>query len=198
MSTAATVSAGDSSILGDTSLARGVGLAAMRIRISFVVIALVLFSCGGSTSEPDEVTAAGAEGGGSGGSIASPCDLADAAQVGTFFSGTVADGAEGVARNCTFQITDGDVTTVDVFYFGEASGWDGTRSGYESNRGGVTDVDGIGDEAFYPNDMGERELVVQAGGEIFVITVFAGLDEPPAAAIESVAGLAGFIADDLG
>lgn len=173
-------------------------MAVVRIRISFVVIALVLFSCGGSTSEPDEVAGAGAEDGGPGGSIASPCDLADAAQVSTFFSGTVADGVEGVARNCTFAITDGDVTSVDVFYFGDASVWDGTRSGFETNRGGVTDVDGIGDEAFYPNDMGERELVVQAGGEIFAITVFAGLDEPTAAAIDSVAGLAGFIAGDLG
>ena len=62
--------------------------------------------------------------------------------------------------------------SVDVFWFGLASSWDGTRDGFVENRGGATDVSGIGDEAFYPNDSGPIEVVAHAGGEIFAITMF--------------------------
>jgi hypothetical protein len=164
----------------------------MRTRILLVAFGLVLVGCSGTSSENDD----GSDGG-SGGSIGSPCDLADAAQVGQYFTGTAADGVEGGARNCSFEITGGEVSSVDVFYYGDASGWDATKSGFESNRGGVTDVDGIGEEAFSPNDRGPRELVVHAGGEIFSVTVFI-LGDASEAVIDSVAGLAGFIADDLG
>lgn len=153
-----------------------------------VALGIVLVGCSGSDSTD----------GVSGGAIASPCDLADAALVSQFFIGTVADGVEGSARNCSFAITGGEVGSVDVYYFGEASGWDGTKSGFEANRGGVTDVDGIGDAAYYPNDRGPRELVVQSGGEIFAVTVFTGPGETSDAVNASVAGLAGAIADDLG
>jgi hypothetical protein len=143
------------------------------------------------------VTACGGSGSGDGGSVSSPCDLADAALVGQHFTGTVAAGVEGEARNCSFDIEGGDVLSVTVFYFGDASGWDGTRDGYVENRGGVTDIDGLADEAFYPNDAGEGELVVQAGGEIFSVSVFNFLSDPLPTALESLQSLARSIADDL-
>lgn len=148
------------------------------------LLAIVVAACGGSGS-------------GDGGSIASPCDLADAALVGQHFMGSVAAGVEGEARNCSFDIEGGDVLSVTVFYFGDASGWDGTRDGYVGNRGGVTDIDGLADEAFYPNDSGEKELVVQAGGEIFAVSVFNLLSDPPPAALESLQSLARAMAGDL-
>lgn len=138
--------------------------------------------------------------GGGGANIDSPCDLADAALVQTYFEGTVADGAEGIARNCEFAIEGGLVDDVDVFDFGTDDRWDGTRSGFEDNRGGTTDVSGIGDEAFYPNDSGPTSLVVRAGGRIFEIDGGLGAfaqEEPSQQLIEAVANLAAAIADDL-
>jgi hypothetical protein len=169
----------------------------MRTRIVLTILILVFAACGGSSSDPVDGTVDSSDGG-SGGSISSPCDLADASLVSAHFAGTVADGVEGVARNCTFEISDGDVASVDVFYYGDASGWDGSKSGFESNRGGVTDVGGLGDAAFFPNDRGELELVVQAGGEIFSVTAYTNLADLSPDDIASVSALAAAIADNLG
>jgi hypothetical protein len=114
------------------------------------------------------------------------------------FGGTVAEGSEGEARNCSFSIEGGAVSTVSIFSFGAASGWDGTREGHVDNRGGVTDMSGIGDGAFHPNDSGPIEVVVQAGGEIFAISVFNAFIEPPPETSDLVSELAQEIADDLG
>jgi hypothetical protein len=134
---------------------------------------------------------------GNGGGIASPCDLADAALVESVFGGTVAQGVEGEFRNCDFTIEGGPVLSVTVFEYGSASDWDSTRDGFVDNRSGVTDVEGIGDAAFFPNDTGARELVVQSGGQIFSVTVFSGFDEPTVEVINAVADLSKMIADDL-
>ncbi len=139
----------------------------------------------------------GACSGDSAGSISSPCDLADAELVESVFGGTVTEGVEGQARNCDFEVQGGPVFSVAVFYYGSADGWDSTRQGFEDNRGGVTDVEGIGDEAFFPSDFGARELVVQSGGEIFSVTVFTGFDEPTPEVINGVADLSKAIADNL-
>jgi hypothetical protein len=144
------------------------------------------------------VAAACGNSGGGGGDVSSPCDLADAALVESVFGGTVAEGTEGVARNCSFEIEGGPVSSIDVFWFGPASGWDGTRDGYVDNRGGVTDLSGIGDAAFHPNDAGPDEIVVHAGGEVFAITVFNGFTELPAGTSDQVSDLAKAIADNLG
>ena len=61
----------------------------------------------------------------------------------------------------------------------------------------MTDVEGLGDEAFFPNDTGARELVVQSGGHIFSVSVFSGLDEPTAEAIKGIADLSKSIAERL-
>jgi len=113
------------------------------------------------------------------------------------FPGTFSEGVEGEARNCEFSLQDGPTFSVSVFYYGSADGWDSTRQGYEDNRGGATDVDGIGDGAFHPADTGPRELVVQSGGEIFSVSVFTGFDEPNENVIGGIADLASAIADNL-
>jgi len=133
-----------------------------------------------------------------GGEISSPCALADVELVGSVFSGTVAEGVEGEFQNCDFEVEGGPVLTVSVFDYGSSSGWDSTRDGFVDNREGVTDVDGIGQAAFFPNDTGARELIVQSGGRIFSVTVFSGFDEPSVEVINGVADLAKAIADDLG
>jgi len=132
-----------------------------------------------------------------GNEIASPCDLADAEMVGEFFEGTVAEGVEGDFFNCDFAIEGGTVLAVTVFDYGEADDWSSTRQGFVDNRGGVTEVDDLGDEAFYPTDTGARELVVRAGGRIFSVTVFSGLEEPSTDVINGITELAGAIAGRL-
>jgi hypothetical protein len=131
------------------------------------------------------------------GEISSPCDLADAEMVGSSFAGTVSEGVEGDFFNCDFEVEGGPVFSVTVFDYGDADGWDSTREGFVDNRSGVTDIDGLGDRAFYPNDTGARELVVQAGGRIFSVTVFSGLGDPHAEAIEGIADLSAAIAERL-
>jgi hypothetical protein len=154
--------------------------------VASTLVLILLAGCGEGGSE-------------SGGGIDSPCDLTDAAQVESVFGPSVSEGVEGEARNCSFEHDPGPVTSISVYYFGDADGWDGTRSGFEDNRGGTTDVSGIGDEAFHPNDTGPAELVVSAGGEIFAITVFSGLVEDPDPSVaDDVAELATLIANDLG
>lgn len=151
----------------------------------FLSIALIAAACGGDSE-------------GGGGNVSSPCDLADAAMVQSVFGGTVAEGSEGEARNCSFSIEGGTVSSVSIFSFGGATGWEGTREGYVENRGGVTDLSGIGDGAFHPNDSGPIEVVAQAGGEIFAISVFNAFVEPPPETPDLVSELAQAIADNLG
>lgn len=151
----------------------------------FFSIAVIVAACGGDSE-------------GGGGNVSSPCDLADAALVQSVFGGTVAEGSEGEARNCSFSIEGVPIVSVSVFWFGPASDWEGTRQGYVDNRGGVTDVSGIGDAAFHPNDSGPIEVVAHASGEIFSITVFNAFVEPPPGTPNLVAELAQAIADNLG
>lgn len=131
-----------------------------------------------------------------GSEISSPCDLADAEMVGRFFEGAVAGGVEGEFFNCDFEIEGGGpVLTVTVFDYGKADDWGSTRQGFVDNRGGVTDVDGLGDEAFHPNDTGAAELVVRADDRIFSVTVFSGLEAPTVEVIGGIAGLSDAIAE---
>jgi hypothetical protein len=129
--------------------------------------------------------------------ISSPCDLADADTVQAAMSGTVAEGVEGDLNNCDFDIENGFALAVTVYDYGGAGDWDGLRQGFVDNRGGVTDIEGLGDAAFYPNDAGPRELVVQAGGHVFSVSVFSGLEEPSTGAVNGLADLARTIVDGL-
>ena len=79
-----------------------------------------------------------------------------------------------------------------MFHYGPSSQWDGVKSGYEDNRGGVTDVAGIGDEAYQPNDVGPYEIVVRSGDVIFAVAVQTGTGGPEVEA--AILDLAGVIA----
>lgn len=123
------------------------------------------------------------------------CQLVDAAMVTAVFQGTAAEGTPDVARNCRFEITGGEVNAVSVFYFGDDSSWEAARQGFADNRGGTTDVPGLGDEAFYPNDVGPASLVVRANGIIFEVSVSVAFIMPSAGLLADVRELAQEIAD---
>jgi hypothetical protein len=121
-----------------------------------------------------------------------PCSLVTSEVVAASFGGTSASGEPGVVRNCSFTIVDGVVTPVEVFHYGSSSGWDEVKSGYEENRGGVTEVPGVGDEAYQPNDVGPYEIVVRSGDVIFAVAVQTGSGGPDVEA--ALLDLAGVIA----
>jgi len=152
-------------------------------------------ACGGDSDDDDGIGDGGDGGDGDGEPGVQACDLADADMVTAVFEGTAGAGEPGVARNCSFEITGGDVQAVDVFYYGDTADWDGIRGGFENNRGGTTDVSGIGEAAFFPNDTGPTELVVRTDSIVFAITVFVFFEDPPPGVEDDVAALAQAIID---
>ena len=52
-----------------------------------------------------------------------------------------------------------------------AAEFDGIKSGYDTNRGGTEDLPGIGTAAFSPKDVGQNEVVVEAGDTVFAVAV---------------------------
>ena len=179
----------------------------MRSRIMFGLATVVLLvSCGGSgsttsTGSPDDgatvpvtdpsSTTIGSATSTSGETVADdPCALVAPEDVASAFAASSASGEAGIARNCSFTIVDGVAASVEVFHYGSSSQWDGVKSGYEDNRGGVTDVPGIGDEAYQPNDVGPYEIVVRSGEVIFAVAVQTGTGGPEVeAAILDLAGV---------
>lgn len=127
------------------------------------------------------------------------CDIVDAATVTAAFEGTASEGVPQDDASCEFQLTGGGVVEeVDVFFFGDDTAWESVRSGFEEFRGGTTDVAGIGDEAFYPNDTGPTSLVVRARGFIYEVVARVRLgpfDTLPPTVAEDVAELARAIAE---
>jgi hypothetical protein len=118
-----------------------------------------------------------------------PCALATPEEVAAAFGATSASGEPGIARNCTFTIEGGLVSTVEVFHYGSSADWAGVKAGYEENRGGVTAVEGVGEEAYQPNDVGPYEIVVRSGDIIFAVAVQTGGGGPEVeAAILELAG----------
>jgi hypothetical protein len=117
-----------------------------------------------------------------------PCALATDEQVAAAFGASSASGEPLVARACSYALEGGVAPTVEVYHFGSSSGWDGVKEGYEENRGGVTDVDGVGDAAYNPNDMGPYELVVMSDDVIFAVGVTSGSGPEVEAAILELAG----------
>lgn len=187
----------------------------IRVVLAAVGVASLLIACAsgtgggsGSASSPDAVAtfagstpaAASLSGGGGGTAGTDPCNLATPDMVAAAFGGSSSPGAPGTARNCTFAVTGGsvpnvDVFYVDVFYYGTAEEWDGIRDGFESNRGGTTDVPGIGSGAFHPNDAGPTELVIVAGDTVYSVSAGSGASDKVNA---DVAELATAIAGTLG
>lgn len=165
----------------------------MRSKYFGALLALVVLACGnGSGGEGDS-----SNGNEDSATVESPCELADATMVQEVFGGTVAAGVEGPGRDCKFEISNGPVDDVQVFEFGPASQFDGVRSGYEDNRGGTTDVGGVGDEAFYPGDVGPVTLVVRAGGQVFAVSASDAFAEEPPGTDQMVADLARAIAAQI-
>ena len=101
-----------------------------------------------------------------------------AESVAAAFDATSASGEPGVARKCTFTLVDGLVPTVEVFHYGSSTDWDGVKAGFEENRGGVTEVPGVGEEAFQPNDVGPYEIVVKYLDIIYSVAVQSGGEGP--------------------
>jgi hypothetical protein len=127
------------------------------------------------------------------------CEIVDADMVTAAFEGTASEGVPQDDASCEFELTGGGVVDdVDVFFFGDDSSWASSRGGFEEFRGGTTDVLGIGDEAFYPNDTGPTSLVVRARGFIFSVVARFNLgpfDMLPPTVAEDVAELARAIAE---
>lgn len=164
-----------------------------RVGLAVALVSL-LASCGGAgatTTQPDTATTVTVSDGTSTTSAvattstvgdteagADPCALATGEQVATSFGAASATGEPGVARNCHFTIEGGVAGSVEVFHFGSSAGWDGVKAGYEENRGGVTAIPGLGEEAYQPNDVGPYEVVVRSGDVIFAVAVQEGQGGP--------------------
>ncbi len=121
------------------------------------------------------------------------CALVPAGTVAFIFAAASASGEPGIARNCTFTLVDGLVPTVEVFHYGPSTDWDAVKAGFEENRGGVTEVPGVGDEAFQPNDVGPYEIVVRYLDIIYSVAVQSGGGGPEveAAILELATTIAG-------
>lgn len=126
----------------------------MRSTRLVIAVAVVLAGCGGSSGAAD----------------GDPCALTSPAMVQEAFGGSSSEGEAGEARNCGFEIDGGSATSINVFHYGSADSWDSVRAGFDENRGGTTDVPGLGDMAFYPNGVGPSELIVAAGDVIFSVS----------------------------
>ena len=112
--------------------------------------------------------------------------------VASIFAATPAIGAPGIARQCTFTLVDGLVPTVEVFHYGASADWDLVKAGFEENRGGVTEMPGVGEEAFQPNDAAPYEIVVRYLDIIYSVVVFSGGGpEVEAAILELASAIAG-------
>jgi hypothetical protein len=121
------------------------------------------------------------------------CALVPPETVAAAFDATSASGEPGNARNCTFTLVDGLVPTVEVFHYGSSTDWEGVKAGFEENRGGVTEVPGVADEAFQPNDVGPYEIVVKYLDIIYSVAVQTGSGGPEveAAILELATAIAG-------
>ncbi len=145
-----------------------------------------------TTTSGDTTTSVGATTTGAAATAEDPCSLATADEVAAAFGANSASGEAGIARNCSYVLEGGVAPSVEVFHFGSSAQWDGVKTGYEENRGGVTAVDGVGEEAYNPNDAGPYELVVRSGDVIFAVAVQSGDGGPEVEA--AIVDLAGAIA----
>ena len=123
-----------------------------------------------------------------------PCDVTTPTVVADVMGGRVADGVPGTTRNCSYAITGGAVSDVEVYLYGQAKDWEQIKANYARNRGPVTPVLGVGTSAFNPGDFQKNEIVVVGGDTVFAV----GLGGVPTAeTVPQVQELAARIADDL-
>lgn len=110
--------------------------------------------------------------------MAGPCDLTEPAEVARVFRGAFRTEQPGNARNCRYQVAGGKdqmrgpaAQAVDVYYYGDAAGWDGQVAAMKSaGIGPVREVRGIGEKAVrHPGD--KDNIVVLAGDTVFAVGV---------------------------
>lgn len=92
-----------------------------------IAVALSCAGCG-----DDDNGGSGGAGGNGLSDTERACQLADASMVTAAFGVTASEGVPGIARNCELDTPGGEAESVNVFYFGDDSGWEGIRNGYES------------------------------------------------------------------
>lgn len=165
-----------------------------------VFAAALTSACGGEgdegAAESEAAASESTESLGAGTTVAQACDLTTPEIVAEVFGGTVSEGKAGPARNCDYEIHGGAAGGVSVYYYGTASEWDGIREGYADNRGPLTDVSDVGEEAFNP-DVGESELVVRSGNVVFALTVGGAVSDYTPEAPAKLKELARRIAADV-
>lgn len=188
--------AATTSIGGDPMGDASGGRARSRVIAVALLAAVLLVACGGGGGD-DSSSNSSTTGAGKGGTTAvkAACDLTDPQTVAAVFGGTVDGEKAGPARNCEYAVQGGAASLVNVYYYGPASDWNGIRAGYETNRGPLSQVDGVGDEAFNPGDLGRREIVVKAGDVAFAVGLgagaAAGAEDKVQALAERIAGAVG-------
>jgi hypothetical protein len=157
-------------------------------------------ACGGESNEGAADSEAAAsestESASAGTGVVQACDLTTPEIVAEIFGGTVGEEKAGPARNCNYEIHRGAAGGVSVYYYGTASEWDGIREGYAENRGPLTDVSDVGDEAFNP-DVGDAELVVRSGNVVFAVTIGGAVSDYTPEAPAKLKELAQRIAADV-
>jgi hypothetical protein len=179
--------------------------AVRRTRLAAAVGALVtvfiLSACGDDnpTSQEDGAaanrTTQGDKPPAEGKDIRVACDLTEPEVVAEVFGGTAVEEPGLVPlTQCWYEVTGGAASTVTLTYMGKASLWSGIKAAYVRNRGPIKPVDGVGDDALNPGDVGDKELLVVAGKAVFAVGV---LDPTPAAG-EKITELGRRIADAIG
>jgi hypothetical protein len=163
-------------------------------RAGIAAAVLALSACGGSDGNTGAATKATTPVTASSNAATDPCSVTTTATITKAFGGTVAEGTPGHARNCEYAVSGGAASTVEIFAYGTAAEFDGIRSGYETNRGPLEEIAAIGEHAFSPGDVGQNEVVVQAGGIVFAVGINAVSAGDVAPEVKELAGL---IAQDL-
>lgn len=145
-----------------------------QLLIVGVFAAALTSACGGEAeegaAESETATSESTESPAAGTAVLQACDLTTPEIVAEVFGGTVGKEEAGPARNCDYEIHGGAAGAISVYYYGTAAEWEGIREGYAENRGPLTDVADVGEEAFNP-DVGDIELVVRSGNVVFALTI---------------------------
>jgi hypothetical protein len=146
-----------------------------------------------TTPPPDNTPAVAGESGGRG-DVSKPCDLTEPSVVAEVFGGTVDGGEKPFSNFCSYELQATTVEAVSVTRYGDRSSWSGLRDLFKEQRGPLADVSGVGDDAFNPGDVGDREVLVLAGNVVFSVGV---MGDTTRTAGPKVTELARRIADSL-
>jgi hypothetical protein len=147
-----------------------------------------------ATTPPTDDTPAAAGDDGGLGDVSEPCGLTEPNVVAEVFGGTVDGGEKPFSNLCSYELRGTTVEAVSVTRYGDRNSWSGLRDLFADQRGPLTDVPGVGKEAFNPGDVGDREILVLAGNVAFSVGV---MGDTARTAGPQVTELARRIADSL-